>query len=132
MAYFDWTPALSVGVKTFDEQHKKLIDLINTMHEAMKSGHGRDRLDLTLEELKKYTVYHFEAEEQAMTQHGFPNLEAHRKEHEKLVSQVRDMDISREDVTTVDIMEFLKRWLTDHILGTDKKYSSFLNSKGLR
>ena len=132
MPFFDWTPALSVGVTTFDEQHKKLIDLINTLHEAMKSGQGRDRLEATLTALKDYTVYHFEAEERAMTQHGYPDLEGHRREHGTFITQIQGMDLGREDITTIDIMEFLKGWLTTHIQGTDQKYSPFLRSKGQR
>ncbi|MBF0518004.1 MAG: hypothetical protein HQK97_13000, partial [Nitrospirae bacterium] len=33
---------------------------------------------------------------------------------------------------TLDIMTFLKKWLAEHIIGTDKKYTNFFNSRGLK
>ena len=32
---------------------------------------------------------------------------------------------------TLDTMKFLEDWVTKHIMGTDKKYGPFLNSKGV-
>ena len=36
--FVDWSHDLSVGAKEIDEQHMKLIDLVNEMHEAITEG----------------------------------------------------------------------------------------------
>jgi hypothetical protein len=46
-----WGQSLSVGVSQFDDQHKKLIDLINRLHEAMKTGNSKDALGDFLQSL---------------------------------------------------------------------------------
>jgi len=44
MSLIEWSPAYSVKVKKFDDQHKKLIELINQLHDAMKAGQGNAML----------------------------------------------------------------------------------------
>jgi hemerythrin len=75
MALMTWGPKLSVGVPQIDDQHKKLIELVNRLNEAMIAGHGRDLIGSTLSELVKYTQYHFACEERLMSTHA---LRAHR------------------------------------------------------
>jgi hemerythrin len=40
--------------------------------------------------------------------------------------------VANEVGLTLEVMEFLKDWLNKHSMGSDKKYSPFLNARGVR
>jgi len=134
MALLVWTNSMSVNIKEIDEQHKRLVDLINQLHDAMKSGKGQEALGKILSELADYTVYHFGTEEKLFKQYGYPEYARHKKAHDDLTKQVMEIKKSFDagsSVVTVEVMNFLKDWLTKHILDADKKYTPYLNSKGV-
>jgi len=136
MPLMEWTDRMSVGVAQFDNEHKKLVSLINELFDAVQAGRGREALGKILDELINYTKTHFTNEEHLMQKQGYPNLEAHRKEHEALTKQV--IDVQRKyhagatAMLSMEVMTFLKNWLIKHIQGTDKQYGPFLNAKGFR
>ncbi|MDP2847137.1 MAG: bacteriohemerythrin [Humidesulfovibrio sp.] len=130
-----WTDDLSVGIRLIDEQHKVLLGLINELHAGMRARKSDAVLAGVVERLKEYTVKHFGQEEEYFERYGYPETAAHKELHAKLVQQVLDFEAglkSGQAKVTMDIMRFLKDWLVKHIMGTDKKYSGFLQSKGLR
>ncbi|MCL4233317.1 MAG: hemerythrin family protein [Deltaproteobacteria bacterium] len=130
-----WKPEFSVGVARFDTQHKRLIDLLNTMHDAMMKGQGQGALGPTLNELIRYTQTHFEDEEKAFAAAGYPEAFAHRQEHQALIKQVSDIKKrfdTGEIALSLTTTSFLQEWLQNHILGTDKKYGPHLNQHGVR
>ncbi|KAF0219430.1 MAG: hemerythrin family [Geobacteraceae bacterium] len=134
MALLTWNDGYSVKVKQFDDQHKKLIDLVNQLHDAMKVGKGGQIIGDVLKALIDYTGTHFAAEERLMKLHSYPDYEAHKKEHNMLVMQVLDVQKKYQEGNapiTQNIMNFLKEWLVKHIQGDDKKYGPFLNGKGV-
>ena len=129
-----WTDKYSVNIKDVDTQHMKLVELLNGFHESMKLGKSKEVMGGLLRELADYTVYHFGSEEKLLKTHGYPAFIPHKKEHDALTKQVQDLGqrFSRgEPVMGVETMNFLKNWLNDHMLGTDKKYATFLNLKGV-
>jgi len=134
MSLLTWSSVFSVGVKDIDDQHKKLVDLANQLNDAMRAGHGKDVLGKVLNELVDYTVYHFGFEEKLMDKHQYPNQAAHKEEHKKLVQEVAAFKgkFDKGDAAlTSEIMNFLRDWLTKHILQTDKLFGKDLNSKGV-
>lgn len=132
--FIDWNSNLSIGVNQFDNQHKKLILLINNLYTAMKEGKTRDVLSDCLNALIDYTASHFKAEEEMFAAKGYPLEEEHRSLHKKLVGQVLafkdDFDKGKADVG-FDLLKFLKDWLMNHILIEDKKHGEFFNSIGV-
>lgn len=135
MALISWSSMLSTGVAEQDNQHKKLIDLINQLNDAMQAGKGTDVLGKVLNELVSYTVMHFGYEEKLMGQHGYAETPAHKAEHAKFVQTVGDFKKkfdSGSAVITAEIMNFLRDWLTSHIMKTDKKLGKALNDKGVK
>lgn len=135
MALITWNDSYSVQVKQFDEQHKKLIDMVNELHESMKVGKGKETLEKILKGLVQYTEMHFSSEERMMKQLNYPEYEKHKKEHNQLVLQVMDIQKKYHDGTAVltqAVMNFLKDWLRNHIQGEDKGYGPFFNSKGMK
>ncbi|MBE2886467.1 bacteriohemerythrin [Geobacter anodireducens] len=134
MALISWSDSLSVKVKQFDDQHKKLVDMVNQLFDAMKAGKGNQVMGGILKSLIQYTQTHFAAEERVLKQHGYPDLEAHKKEHNALVMQVLDLQKQLQEgksVLTQHVMTFLRDWLSKHIQGDDKKYGVYLNGKGI-
>ncbi|RJQ57474.1 MAG: hemerythrin [Stygiobacter sp.] len=134
MALIQWNSTLSVNITQIDNQHMKLVELVNTLHDRMKEGKGKAALSGILNELTNYTVYHFKTEEDLFRKYNYPQTDAHLKEHDALVQQVvklkADFDNCK-SVLTLDVMNFLKDWLTVHIMGNDKAYTPFLKSQGI-
>jgi len=133
MALIDWKSSYSVGIKHLDLQHMGLVDQINVLHEALKQGRARDSLNEILVKLIDYTATHFKSEEKLFAQHNMPDADKHIAEHNKFVEEVlsfkEDFDKGRLMVT-FEVMDFLKSWLINHILGSDMEYKLFLLSKG--
>lgn len=134
MALIEWSDEYSVKVQEMDDQHKKLIGIINDLHAAMKAGKGKDSLEATVKGLVDYVSIHFAAEEKLMKTNGYPEYLQQKAKHDELTKQVLDFQKSFHDgkaILTVEMMSFLKDWLIHHIKGMDKKYGPFLNSKGV-
>lgn len=124
-----WDDAMSVGVEDLDNDHRVLIDLINQLATA---DHRRDPIivEAVLDELVDYTVFHFDKEEVYMEQAGYPDLAAHRQVHAELTRQVlriREKVLGRDRPSLGDeVLNFLSRWLREHILRTDALYRPYL------
>ena len=134
MTYFTWNEKYSVHIREIDEQHKKLVALINELFEAMKAGQDHEALGKVIAVLLTYAKSHFATEERLMRDYGYPEYLVHKQVHDSLSKKVLDLNAEYQagkPVLTVQLMNFLKDWLINHILGTDKKYSAFLNSKGV-
>lgn len=135
MSLMEWTERMSVGVAQFDNEHKKLVDLINQLFDAVQAGRGREALGKVLDDLIDYTKTHFANEEHFLKKFGYPDLESHKREHDALTKQV--VDIQRKyhagatAMLSMEVMSFLKNWLVKHIQATDKEYSAFLQAKGV-
>jgi hemerythrin len=134
MALMAWSPTFSVKVKQFDDQHIKLVNMVNELHDAMREGKGKEILGKILNDLITYTATHFKDEEKLLAQHSYPELSQHKAIHETLVKQVLELQAkfkSGQAILTLDVMTFLKDWLVKHIQGDDKKYGVYLNGKGV-
>jgi hemerythrin len=134
MAFIEWSDSYSVGIKAMDDQHKKLIDLLNQLHEAMKMGKGNAEISTILKGLADYTRFHFTAEEQLMRDNNFPGLIIQQNRHKDFVTKLQEFQTeaqSKSVSTSLKVRDFLRDWLIDHISGEDKKYTKFLNDKGI-
>jgi hemerythrin len=134
MALMQWTEALSVHIAEIDKQHQRLIALINQLDDAVHVGNDHDVLGAVLEELLDYTRTHFRYEENLLKTNAYPELEGHKAEHDALTEKVvflGDYFKRGENLNTVQIMQFLKIWLEEHIMGVDRTYAEFLNAKGI-
>jgi hemerythrin len=131
MSIFTWNPSYSVSVEKFDNHHKKLIEMINELHEKMMEGKGKETMVNIVKNLKDYADYHFIAEEKLMEEHNYPQYEEHKSEHEAFFRKVKeienDFNSDKRDVA-IRTYRFLKDWLINHIQGVDKKYSDFFNT----
>jgi hemerythrin len=135
MPLMTWTEKLSVGVAALDDDHKKLVAMVNELYDAMQAGHGRDSLGRILDGLVQYTKMHFAREEKFFAQTGYPAAGPHKHEHEALTRQVLEVQkkyaAGAVATLSLDVMHFLKNWLVNHIQGSDQKYRPHLNQHGI-
>jgi hemerythrin-like metal-binding protein len=134
MSLLSWSHELSVGIPSIDAQHKKLINIANELHQAMLAGKSREVLHEVFDGLVDYTVEHFAYEEQLFDHHAYPQSLAHKREHKDLVGQVeafKQRVASGDVVVGMETMKFLKEWISNHILKSDKQYSDYLLDKGV-
>ena len=135
MALLQWTPTLSVNVKSVDDQHQKLIKLINDLDDAMAKGRGREVMGPIITELANYAHTHFAFEETYFAKFKYADTAAHKAEHAKFLDDVgkfkADFDAKKLGLS-IQVMTFLSDWLKKHIMGTDKKYSACFNANGLK
>lgn len=127
MAAISWSSAMSVGVAVLDRDHQVLIELIRRIDDAREEdGDVRPLLAEVLAELVAYTVYHFNREEHVMAACGYPELEAHRDEHDALTREVEDLQRrfgeADPDLGRDELLAFLTGWLNHHIMLQDKAY----------
>lgn len=135
MPIMKWSEELSVGIGEIDNQHKRLIELINSLHDAMLAKQGKQAISGILDELAAYTVYHFQNEEKYMEKFGYPGYQVHKHEHEGFVLKVGSFQKDYNDGKlglSIEIMNFLRDWVSNHIKGTDKKYSKTFQDNGLQ
>lgn len=134
MSLITWSDKLAVGVEEIDQQHQKLVQLINGLHNHMLAGDASTIMNKVLDRIVEYTGFHFETEERLMQQYDYPDFAAHKHEHSDLVSVATDLQQklnSGHAHITMETMHFLQDWLHHHILGSDKKLADYLNSKGI-
>jgi hemerythrin len=134
MALFEWTATYSVGVTVIDEQHKRLIALINQLHQAMSAGAAKEIMSQVLAELVEYTVYHFGTEERLFIEQKYPQTTVHLAQHEdfkRTIQALQNEYAAGKLGISIETMHFLKNWLNDHILKVDKLAGAFLVSQGI-
>ena len=123
--YVVWNDNYSVKVVSLDDQHKKILELINDIYNAKRQNQADSKVSHALLELRDYSITHLSDEESLLKKCGYSDFEIHkkvhddfRKESEQLLRMQRDImgDIS------IEVLDFLKAWWTKHILGMDQKY----------
>jgi hemerythrin len=133
MSFIDWEDMLSTGVQRYDEQHKKLITLINNLYNAMQEGMTEAQLEETFKGLIDYTNTHFSDEEEKLKAYNYPGYEEHAEAHRILEKKVAEYNAQYESHTLSlkDFMNFLHDWLINHIMHIDRQYGEFLKEKGV-
>jgi len=133
--FVEWKDDYSVGIDSIDQQHKKLLHLINQLQTAVDYSTGEQFEREALDELVDYTKTHFTYEEGLMKDNDYPDFEQHKLQHEKMFKKVEEVLAVYEqdhDTAMSNAAEFLKDWLINHINGTDKEYSSYLIGRGVK
>jgi hemerythrin-like metal-binding protein len=129
-----WTAEFSVGVRLFDRQHQRLCGMINTLIETQGARPSEDLVSRILSFMVEYAGEHFRDEEQLMSQYGFPHLDEHVRQHREFVAKTSELLAAAkqgDEAVPDKVLEYLRRWLTHHILGEDMKYKSFFADKGV-
>ncbi len=135
MALVTWNDSYSVNVKLFDGHHQHLFDLLNELHDAMRSGKGRHLVGGIVDRLADYADRHFDAEEAMMRNTGYPGMDAHVAQHQIYRRKVHDLERrfrTGSGAITHEVLDFLRDWLKEHIAKTDRGYGQHFNSRGVQ
>ena len=125
---YEFTDDYLTGIPSVDEQHSKLFDLTNECYELVMESAADDKYDKIVEildELAAYAGTHFESEETYAESVGDPHRFSHRALHLRFMKKVSEIDLEKVDENQqeylLNILDFLARWLFDHIKGRDCK-----------
>ncbi len=134
MPLITWGPKLEIGIGIIDSQHKRLVNLINQLDEAMKEGRGADAVGKTLEGLIDYTHTHFRTEQELLKEHDYEDYALHCREHRIFTDQI-EIYRDRLDAGSLrisgDVMEYMRGWLLTHIGSSDRAYIRTLKDAGV-
>jgi hemerythrin len=133
MAFATWTANLAIGVPFVDSDHQGLFTLVNQLHEDMMGGKGKDATRELLKALHQYASGHFEREERLLSQRGYPRLAEHQGLHATFIAkldQIQDKFDHGSALVNIDLLRFLKTWLTEHIAAEDQTYATYLKEHG--
>lgn len=131
--FFKWSPDYSVNIKTIDDQHQELVNILNRLFVAVSKREGDKAIAGILDALVSYTQTHFALEERLMRQAKYKDIVAHMAEHKKLLEQLDQLakkHLLEEKTIYFEMLSFLKTWLKEHIQGVDTKYSAALREVG--
>jgi len=130
----EWTEQFSVNVKLFDVQHRRFLQMVARLEAAMGQGIAARELAELLLDLVAYAREHFATEEAVMKAYDYPWRDRHAMEHRQMSAVLDSLQTrcaSGEAVLSVEVLDHLRQWLEQHVVGTDKMYTEHLNARGL-
>lgn len=135
MSLMTWSDIFLTGIGEVDNQHKKLIGLTNQLDEAVQRQKGAEVVGRVLSDLTKYIAFHFGYEEILMDQIKYADSPAHISEHVEFAGKIegfkKSFDSGDSEVS-VEVLNFLRDWLTHHIMKTDRKLAQSLGNLGVK
>ena len=126
MDLIQWKKEYSIGVKKLDNQHKKILKIVNQNMERQFSTQNEREMEEILEDLQNYIKEHFKTEEEYMLKHHYSGYEEQRKEHNQFVDRLFEAQkeyLKYGRVTSINIFNFVWDWFSHHILILDKMLS---------
>lgn len=131
---FEWGREFETGIEQVDDQHQKLVAIINRVGKAASEKTlTKKELDEVFKELVNYTSYHFADEEELMKKTGIYEIsfQEHIRNHRTFLREVtnlkKDLDYEMNEDKVRNILDFLVSWLAFHILGQDQNMSRQIN-----
>jgi hemerythrin len=133
--FIPWDAYLDLGVPLMDDDHKKMVALMNDLCSALANHHWDNSVKHAMLDLAIFTVQHFNREEQLMLALNYPALRAHAKAHRFLIEILDAITvlIDRDGPAGIDdsMIEFLHKWLVNHIHKSDQKLANYYHTKTL-
>lgn len=125
---YEFKEEYKTGIDLIDEQHRVLFEIADKTYNLLKNKFAIDKYDKIvelIEELKNYTIFHFQAEEEYMNSINYKRMFTQKVEHDAFIKKIKDINLSKidenQDEYIISILQFLNDWLTGHILSNDKQ-----------
>jgi len=134
--YIEWKDNYSVGIKSIDAQHKKLLDFTNALFDSIEEGTKNTNTVFrqTIKDSVNYVKTHFAYEEKLMYKHSYPEYKEHKKAHDEFIKKILDEVVKYEkgdNFVPTRFLHFLRDWYLEHIAVVDKNYANFFQDKGV-
>lgn len=132
---FQWNDKYSTGIQSIDNQHKEIFAYMNRLLDAMKLGQADKVIYQIVIELEKYSIVHFQKEEFFFQRFNYSETKEHIQEHQFFIQKVASLKSelkAGKKALFIELLNFLKDWIENHILVTDKKYSECFLKNGLK
>ncbi|MBN1118728.1 MAG: bacteriohemerythrin [Bacteroidales bacterium] len=131
MELIKWNNKYNLGIEIIDQQHQNLVKIINDFYAELKTKTNDALIAELIDKMKDYIEYHFKSEEEMLEKNSYPNIEAHKTQHKEFVKKVKSLK-SRyrkgEIILSFEVTSFLKEWLMQHILVSDKEYTKYIKA----
>jgi hemerythrin-like metal-binding protein len=131
-SFFKWDKErLTTHVEAMDNEHIKLINIMNKLYERQEAKAGKAELLVLIKELGAWTVTHFQHEEKFFDTLAYSQANVHKKIHKDLLERFmgHQAEFEKTGVLSPAFFQFLKTWLTAHIMGIDIKYGEIAAKK---
>jgi hemerythrin-like metal-binding protein len=135
MPLITWKDEMNVGVRELDDDHRRIIELLNQLYDGVLAGKSTKELVNIFSSLMQETKFHLAHEERLLAKCNFPETAEHHKQHDIMLTkglklQARFMSGSTEPFT-MEAVDQTREWLEKHILESDSVYSPFLKAHGI-
>jgi len=134
MSFIDWQDSYSVGIKSIDDQHKKIVELMNELVESIRDGREDFIIKEVLQDLSDYASYHFGLEEEVFLKFHYDVKSQHFERHRDFVEKIRSLQ-SEEDQEQrqlpLETLNYLRDWFQDHELNFDSDYGKYFRDNKL-
>ena len=130
MPLFEWNANYELDIPSIDNQHRELVRMLNDLYGSLKEKSSPATVNQTLTQLLRYVEIHFDTEERAMQERGYPDFDTHHLLHEDLRRKVLDLEKDQllgRQVATFELLNFLTDWLKNHIAHEDMLFGQFLH-----
>lgn len=131
MPYISWKNSFNIGISVIDDQHKKLVEIINELYEAQRLGTSQSIINDVLIKMEDYTKYHFDMEEEMQHANKYPEIMQHKIEHREFIDKLTlfKRDSKKNNLLlSLKTIDYLKDWTINHILGSDKDFGEYLRN----
>ncbi|WP_303785929.1 bacteriohemerythrin [Azovibrio restrictus] len=135
MDVITWKPEYELGIQEIDEQHKKLVNLINDFYMAIVRKRSAEEVGRVIHEVVDYTRIHFAIEECLLRLFEYEDYAAHKKGHDLFVEKVMHIKqrfLQGDSSVSMELFSLLRDWLIQHIQEKDAQYAPVLLKRGVK
>lgn len=135
MDVITWKPEYDIGIQEIDEQHKKLVALINDFYTAIVRNSNQEELAKVIDAVVDYTKVHFAIEECLLRMFEYDDYAAHKRGHDLFVEKVLSIDQrfrAGDTSVSMELFSLLRDWLIQHIQEKDTQYAPVLLKRGAK
>jgi len=130
VTFIQWNDSYKVGHKIVDFDHMTLVNITNELFMRVDRGFSDEEIAQTITLLIDYVERHFEREEDLFKNSEYPDVDKHLAMHDDIKKTVRDIATiykTKPDAINInEVLEFLKKWLLNHIMKADQGYIEYL------
>src|SRR5690554_6641341 len=123
-----WSSDYQVNHPEIDKEHQRLFKMLNEFYQGIQDGSSKEKLARLIRGLLEYAQTHFSHEEEYMKSIGFPYLLQHKEEHKAFIQKANafyEKYTTGKLILSLEVTNFIKEWITNHIKKEDKKYADF-------